>query len=41
MKPMENAVEGLSVDGLLVTKLITELDGEGGGLFVQFEGGVR
>ena len=41
MKPMKYAIESLSVDGLLVTKLIAELDGEGGGLFVQFERRVR
>ena len=41
MEPVEYAVESLSVDGLLVTKLIAELDGEGGSLFVQFERRVR
>ena len=41
MEPVKNAIESLSVDGLLVTKLIAELDGEGGGLFVQFERRVR
>ena len=41
MKPVEYAIESLSVNGLLVTELITELDGEGGGLFMQFEGRVR
>ena len=41
MKPMEYAIEGLGVDGLLMTELVTELDGKGGGLFVQFERRVR
>ena len=38
MEPMEDAVEGLGTDGLLMTKLVAELDGEGGGLFVKLEG---
>ena len=38
MKPMKDAVESLSTDGLLMTELVAELDGEGGGLFVKFEG---
>ena len=38
MKPVENAVEGLGTDSLLVTKLMAELDGEGGRLFVKLEG---
>ena len=41
MKPMKDTIEGLSVDGLLVAELVAELDGEGGGLFVQFERRVR
>ena len=41
MKPMKNAVEGLGADGLLMSKLVAELDGEGGGLFVKFEGRSR
>ena len=38
MEPMKDSVESLSVDGLLVTKLVAELNSEGGGLFVKFEG---
>ena len=38
MKPVKDAVEGLGADGLLMTKLVAELDGEGGGLFVKLEG---
>ena len=38
MKPVKNAIEGLCTDRLLVSKLVAELDGEGGGLFVKFEG---
>ena len=38
MKPMKNAVEGLSADCLLVTKLVAELNGEGGGLCMKLEG---
>ena len=38
---MEYAVEGLSTDGLLVTKLVAELNSEGGGLFVKLEGRSR
>ena len=38
MKPMKDTIEGLSVNGLLVTKLMAELDGEGGGLFMELEG---
>ena len=38
MEPVKDAVESLSADGLLVTKLMAELDGEGGGLFVKLEG---
>ena len=34
MEPVEDAIESLSVDGLLVTELIAKLDGEGGSLFV-------
>ena len=41
MEPVKNAVEGLGVDGLLVMELVAELDGEGGGLFVEFEGRSR
>ena len=41
MKPMEYAIEGLGVDGLLMTKLVAELDSDGGGLFVKFERGGR
>ena len=41
MKPMEDAVEGLGTDGLLVSELVAELDGEGGGLFVKLEGRSR
>ena len=41
MKPMKDAVEGLSTDGLLVTELVAELNGEGGGLFVELEGRSR
>ena len=41
MKPMKDAIESLSTDRLLVTELVAELDGEGGGLFVKFEGGGR
>ena len=37
MEPVEYAVEGLSTDGLLVTKLVAELNSEGGGLFVKLE----
>ena len=38
MEPVEYAVEGLGIDSLLMTKLVAELDGEGGGLFVKLEG---
>ena len=38
MKPMKDAIESLSADCLLVTELVAELDGEGGGLFVKLEG---
>ena len=38
MEPVKYAVESLSIDCLLVTELVTELNGEGGGLFVKFEG---
>ena len=38
---MKDSVKGLSTDGLLVAELMTKLDGEGGSLFVQFEGRVR
>ena len=38
MEPVKNAVEGLCTNSLLVSKLVAELDGEGGGLFVKFEG---
>ena len=38
MEPVKNAIESLSVDGLLVTKLVAELNSEGGGLFVKLEG---
>ena len=31
---MENTIECLSVDSLLMTELVAELDGEGGSLFV-------
>ena len=41
MKPMKDAIESLSTDRLLVTELVAELDGEGGGLFVKLEGRVR
>ena len=37
MKPMKHAVEGLGLDGLLVTELVAELYGDGSGLFVEFE----
>ena len=38
MEPMKNAIEGLGTDCLLMTKLVAELDGEGSGLFMKFEG---
>ena len=38
MEPMKDTVKGLGTDSLLVTKLVAELDGEGGGLFVKLEG---
>ena len=38
MEPVKNAVEGLGTDRLLMTKLVAELDSEGGGLFMKFEG---
>ena len=41
MEPVKNTVESLSTDGLLVTKLMAELNGEGGGLFVKLEGRSR
>ena len=41
MKPVKYAVEGLGTDGLLMTELVAELDGEGGGLFVKLEGRSR
>ena len=38
MKPMKYAIKSLSADRLLMSELVAELDGEGGGLFVKFEG---
>ena len=41
MEPVKDAIEGLCADCLLMTKLVAELNGEGGGLFVKFEGRSR
>ena len=34
---MKDVIEGLSLDSLLMTKLVAEMNGEGCGLFVKFE----
>ena len=35
---MKNAIEGLGIDSLLMAQLVAELNGEGGSLFVEFDG---